>query len=70
MEKDLKLEAPWEDVKELLKEVNYHLTDEDLDYQPGRAGQLLERLAEKLRRKPEEVRVWIESVSHNKGMAS
>ena len=51
MENELKLEAPWDDVKELLKEVNYHPTDEDLDYEPGR---------------PEELRRWIEGVSHNK----
>ena len=31
----LKLESPWEEVKEQLKEVNNALTDEDLEYEPG-----------------------------------
>ena len=52
---------------EKLKEVNYNLTDEDLTYQPGNAGPLLERLAKKMDRTPDEVRKWIESVSSNKG---
>ena len=57
MEKELKLEASWDDVKELLKEVNYDLTDADLDYEPGETDQLLERLAKKLNRRPDEVRM-------------
>lgn len=66
----LKLEAPWEQVKELLKEVNTSLTDEDLAYEEGNEQALLQHLAKKMGRSPDEVRVWIESVSHNKGMAS
>jgi hypothetical protein len=31
----LKLEAPWEEVKGMLQEINLSLTDEDLSYQPG-----------------------------------
>jgi uncharacterized protein YjbJ (UPF0337 family) len=70
MDAQLKLEAPWDEVKEKLKEVNYDLTDEDLIYQPGNAKPLLERLAKKMDRTPDEVRRWIESVSSNKGKAS
>lgn len=70
MNTQLTLEAPWEEVKEKLKEVNASLTDEDLAYQPGQAQPLLERLAKKMKRTPDEIRVWIESVSYNKGMAS
>jgi len=66
----LKLEAPWEEVKEKLKEINYDLTDEDLVYQPGQAEPLLERLAKKMKKTPVEVKGWIESVSYNKGKAS
>jgi hypothetical protein len=65
----LKLEAPWPEVKEMLKEVNTDLTDEDLNGDPNDQA-LLERLGRKMGRSPEEVRTWIESVSHNKGKAS
>ena len=70
MDTPLKLEAPWEQVKELLKEINYDLTDEDLEYKPGNEQYLLERLGKKMDRTPDEIRVWIESVSHNKVKAS
>ena len=66
----LKLEAPWEEVKEKLKEVDHLLTDEDLEYKPGQESILLERLSKKLGRSTDEIRVWIESVSSNKGKAS
>jgi hypothetical protein len=67
---ELRLEAPWEEVKEKLKEINTGLTDEDLAYQPGQAQSLLERLAKKISLNPDEIRGWIESVSYNKGKAS
>ena len=70
MDTQLKLEAPWEEVKEKLKEINYDLTDEDLVYQSGKAEPLLERLARKMKRTPDEIKGWIESVSYNKGKAS
>lgn len=66
----LKLDAPWDEVKELLKEVNHELTDEDLEYSPGEEKQLLERLAKKLNKDTGAVKAWIESVSYNKGIAS
>lgn len=43
----LHLAAPWPQVKELLKEANGNLTDEDLEYEPGHEQVLLERLAKK-----------------------
>lgn len=70
MNTPLKLDAPWEEVKEKLKEINTDLTDEDLAYQAGEAHPLLERLAKKMNRTPDEIRGWIESVSYNKGTAS
>jgi len=65
----LNIEAPWDEVKEMLKEVNMDLTDEDLSYQPGREKELLERLSNKMNKSIPEVKGWIESVSHNKGLA-
>jgi uncharacterized protein YjbJ (UPF0337 family) len=70
MNTPLKLEAPWEEVKEKLKEINTDITDEDLTGDPGQAQPLLERLAKKMNRTPDEIRGWIESVSYNKGKAS
>lgn len=65
----LKLEAPWPEVKEMLKEVNMELTDEDLELQPGGEKELLERLSGKMNKSVREVKAWIESVSFNKGIA-
>ena len=65
----LNLEAPWAEVKEMLQEINLNLTDEDLDYQPGNEKEMLERVSAKLNKPLPEVKAWIESVSHNKGLA-
>lgn len=70
MNTQLKLEAPWDQVKEKLKEVNSELSDEDLEYEPGQEDALLERLSKKMNRKVDDVKAWIESVSFNKGIAS
>ena len=45
---ELRLEAPWEVVKERMKDNDITLTDEDLAYSPGKEGELLERLEKKL----------------------
>ncbi|HYH15433.1 MAG TPA: hypothetical protein VD794_09435 [Flavisolibacter sp.] len=66
----LKLEAPWEEVKEMLKEVNTDLTDQDLDFPPNGDKELLERLANKMNKDVSYVKDWIESVSTNRGLAS
>jgi len=65
-----KLEAPWPEVKEKLKEINLSLSDEDLEYKPGEEKGLLERLSKKLGWDESRVKEWIESVSFNKGKAS
>lgn len=65
----LKLESPWEEVKEKMKENNILLTDDDLLYEPGKEDALLERLAKKMDRSKDEVRVLIESISFNTGLA-
>lgn len=69
-ETTLKLQAPWDEVKEKLKEVNIELTDEDLDYKEGHAEELLQHLSEKLRKSPADVKALIESVSSTSGIAS
>lgn len=61
----LNLETPWEEVKEKIKERNVELTDEDLEYQPGNEAALLQRLSAKMHRSEEEVKHYIESISHN-----
>ncbi len=66
----LNLAAPWPEVKERMKESNIELTDEDLSHGPEKADALLAHLASKMNRSPEDIRVWIESLSSNKGKAS
>jgi hypothetical protein len=65
----LKLEAPWEEVKDRIQEIHIDLTDEDLAYEEGKEKELLERVARKLNKSIPAVKAWIESVSHNKGLA-
>jgi hypothetical protein len=66
----LKLYAPWAEVKERLKENNIELTDEDLEYQPGKENELLERLQLKMHKNKEDIQLLIESISFNKSRAS
>ena len=65
----LKLEAPWEEVRDMLREINADLTEEDLRYEKGKEKDLLQRLSQKLHKNIPEVKGWIESVSHNRGLA-
>lgn len=66
----LHLQAPWDEVKEKLKEQNIELTDEDLELRPGKEEELMDRLASKLKKDPSEIKAWVESISANKGKAS
>jgi cytochrome c-type biogenesis protein CcmH/NrfG len=66
----LHLENSWELVKEKLKEQNVELTDEDLEFRPGKEEELIDRLSTKLRKEPSAIKAWIESISSNKGKAS
>lgn len=66
----LHLHAPWEEVKEQLKENDFTLSDEDLLYEPGGEQELVERLQKKLNRPTKEVIAYIESISTNRGKAS
>jgi hypothetical protein len=66
----LKLQAPWQEVKERLKENDITLTDEDLDYKPGKEHELLQHLSKKINRTPEQVKDLIESISANDNRAS
>ena len=66
---ELKLEAPWDEVKEMLKEINLDLTDDDLIYEKGKGKELLERVSRKLGKSVPDTKGWIESVSHNRGLA-
>jgi len=66
----LQLEAPWEEVKDLLMEAAPLLSEEDLQYTPGEDDELISRLAKKMNRTAEQIKGWIESVSHTSGKAS
>ena len=65
----MRLQSPWETVKERMKENDINLTDADLEYEPGKEEELIQRL-EKLMNKPrQQVIAYIESISANEGMA-
>ena len=65
----LKLEAPWEVVRERMKESNINLTDADLVYEPGKEDELLSRLEKILNKSRPEIIAYIESISSNKDLA-
>jgi len=66
----LRLEAPWEEVKERMKDNDVHLTDDDLEYIPGREDELLQRLEKKMNRSREQIIAYIESISSNKDLSA
>ncbi|HOZ77285.1 MAG TPA: general stress protein CsbD [Ferruginibacter sp.] len=66
----LKLNQPWDEVKERLKEINGSLTDEDLVYEEGKEDVLLAHLSSKINMSTDDVKGLIESVSFNEGKAS
>ena len=70
METTIKINIPWEEVKEKLMEANTELTDSDLEYDGVNAALLLEKLANKMNKNIEDVKAWIESVAFTKGIAS
>ena len=65
----LNLEAPWEEVKEMLLEICPELTEEDLRYESNGEAELLKRVSRKINKDIPATKAWIESVSHNRGLA-
>jgi hypothetical protein len=65
----MKLNSPWEDVKEKIKETNPEISDLDLVINHGNEDELFETLSKKLNKSKEEVKAWIESVAANKTIA-
>ena len=65
----LNLRASWDEVRERLKENDVSLTDDDLQYEPGREQELLDRLAQRSNKSSDEVRRYIESISANEDKA-
>ena len=65
----LKLEAPWEEVKERMKDNDINLTDEDLEYQPGKEEDLLQRLESKMNKPRQQIIAYIESISSNRDLS-
>jgi len=65
----LKLQAPWEKVKERMKENDINLTDKDLEYIPGKEEELIQRLEKIMNRSRDQVIAYIESISSNEDLA-
>ena len=64
-----KLEAPWEEVKERMKDNDIRLTDVDLEYTPGCEEELLQRLEVVMNKPREQIIAYIESISSNEDLA-
>ena len=64
-----RLQAPWETVKERLKENDIRLTDEDLEYIPGKEEELIQRLEKIMNRSRDQIVAYIESISSNEDLA-
>jgi uncharacterized protein YjbJ (UPF0337 family) len=69
MEKFIKLNSSWEEVKEKIKEISPEITDSDLVIDHGNEEEVFERLSKKLHKSIEEVKAWVESVSATKTIA-
>jgi hypothetical protein len=65
----LRLEVPWEIVKERMKENDINLTDEDLQSMPGKEEELIQRLAKIMNKSHDQVVAYIESISSNEDRA-
>ena len=65
----LRLAVPWETVKERLKENDINLTDEDLEYIPGKEEELIKRLEKVMKRSRAQVIAYIESIASNENLA-
>jgi hypothetical protein len=65
----LRLKIPWEIVKERMKENDSNLTDEDLEYTPGKEEELIQRLEKIMNRSHDEIVAYIESISSNEDLA-
>ena len=65
----LKVETSWEEVKEKMKDNDFSLTDADLEYEPGKEEELLNRLQKAMNKSREQVIAYIESISSNKDLA-
>jgi hypothetical protein len=66
----LKLNISWTELKEKIKEADVRISDEDLAFEPGQEKELLERLAQIMKRDVKDVKAWVESVAYTKGQAS
>jgi uncharacterized protein YjbJ (UPF0337 family) len=69
MEKFIKLNSSWEEVKEKIKEISPEITDSDLVIDHGNEEEVFERLSKKLHKSIDEVKAWVESVSATKTIA-
>ena len=69
MEKFIKLNSSWDEVKEKIKETNPEITDSDLVLDYANEEEVFEKLSKKLHKSKEDVKAWVESVSANKTIA-
>jgi uncharacterized protein YjbJ (UPF0337 family) len=65
----LRLQASWDVVKEKIKENDINLTDEDLEYIPGKEEELIQRLEKVMNRSHDQIVAYIESISSNEDLA-
>ncbi len=56
---DKELQQKWPVIKEKIKELHPHITDEDLEYEFGKESELLLRLQKKLDKTNKEIRNWL-----------
>jgi len=53
------LAGDWEATRQRIQKEHPHLTDDDLQYEPGKEEELLDRLQEKLGKTKKEIRNWL-----------
>jgi hypothetical protein len=53
------LRAKWPELKQKIKQEHPELSDEDLRYEIGKEGELLQRLQEKLKKNRQQIDNWL-----------
>jgi hypothetical protein len=69
MEKFIKLNSSWDEVKEKIKETNPDISDSDLILDHGNEEAVFDTLSKKLHKSVPETKEWVKSVSANKTIA-
>jgi len=65
----LKLKTSWEDTREKILEIRPDVRYDDIELMPGEESEMIDKLAAKMKKTPEAIIEWIESISSTLSIA-